>query len=96
MTFGGRSRSYIIIEDKGKRARFDGELCVRYFALYAYSMKWLPEGEPEDTKNLMPVTDEERNEFVRAVRKFVRSRECKLSLKFFDDEGKRFCYKNKL
>lgn len=94
MTFSGNSRSSLIIEDKGKRARFGGELCVNCFELYAYSMKWIPQDEPEDTENTIPVTDEERNEFIKAVRRFLRIHRFRyLRLKFLDDNGKRFRYK---
>lgn len=63
------TRSYIDVEHNGKTARFGGELGMKGFYAIANSMKWLPPHEH------LPVTETERDTWVKAVLKESEGRE---------------------
>lgn len=77
-----RSKCAIDVVDKGKRARFYGEIGIgAYYCFYAYAstMRWM---EPKMDE---PVTEVERNEWMKAVNDYQR--DSKYQIIFLDDDG---------
>lgn len=75
------NKSYVDIEFNGKVARFSGDMCLHGFSAIASTMEWI---YPE-TKN--KVSDDERTEIIKEVKKFCRKNRNKIV--FVDDKGKK-------
>jgi hypothetical protein len=80
MKFSG-TKGHVDIKHNGKIARFWGDMTVNGFSAIANTMEWI---DPIATKE---VTDEERDELIKEVKKFFRWKRCKIV--FTDEKGRK-------
>lgn len=75
------TKGYVNIKHNDKIARFWGDMTVNGFSAIASTMEWI---DPIATKE---VTDEERDELIKEVKKFFRWKRYKIV--FTDEKGRK-------